>query len=222
MRVSDLQGQLPSFRHQYDERGIRPTAAYVVAQLTAAQEDLGLDARTTYGESSSSGCVWGEWLTFCVKVCASAQHCRKHFHTCHPVSACHASARLVCMTLFLPTISSISLPCARWIVCLNYPLSFLNLQYRDLPHNTQLSLSLYEVGEGVPLAPVGGTTMPLFNKKGRLKTGPQRLRVWEDKQACTAWRTSTPGKVTFFRGGSAELKEERESLYMCGGGRRHA
>lgn len=43
--------------------------------------------------------------------------------------------------------------------------------------DTQLVIRVFEVVEGRGVAMVGGTTLPLFNKKGRLKTGPQRLQV---------------------------------------------
>eukprot|EP00798_Chlamydomonas_sp_ICE-L_P029143 gene29143-32361_t len=111
----------------------RPTALHVVASISVAQEPFGLDARTVYADSSATGCVWAEWLTFVVK-------------------------------------------------------------YRDLPHDAQLALNVYEYCEGVPMALVGGTTMPLFNKKGRLKTAPQRLKLWEGRDACVAWPSATPGK----------------------------
>lgn len=69
VRVSDLQGQLASFRAHYDDNSdAKPTAVFVVARITSCEETLGLETRTTYVDSSPSGCVWGEWLTFCVKV----------------------------------------------------------------------------------------------------------------------------------------------------------
>jgi hypothetical protein len=51
------------------------------------------------------------------------------------------------------------------------------LQYRDLPADTYLCLSLYELCEGRPMLLVGASSMPMFSKKGRLKTGQQRLQV---------------------------------------------
>lgn len=53
----------------------------------------------------------------------------------------------------------------------------LVLQYRDLPADAYLAVSLYEVAEGYPLLLVGSTSMPMFSTKGRLKTGQQRLQV---------------------------------------------
>lgn len=39
------------------------------------------------------------------------------------------------------------------------------LQYRDLPHNAVLAVSVWGLAEAQPLAPLGGTTMRLFSKK---------------------------------------------------------
>ena len=38
-------------------------------------------------------------------------------------------------------------------------------QYRDLPHNAVLAVSVWGLAEAQPLAPLGGTTMRLFSKK---------------------------------------------------------
>ncbi|KAF6260720.1 phosphatidylinositol 3-kinase [Scenedesmus sp. NREL 46B-D3] len=53
------------------------------------------------------------------------------------------------------------------------------VKYRDLPADTYLCLSLYELCEGRPMLLVGSSSMPMFSKKGRLKSGQQRLQVWE-------------------------------------------
>eukprot|EP00195_Chlamydomonas_chlamydogama_P005209 CAMPEP_0202907580 /NCGR_PEP_ID=MMETSP1392-20130828/43122_1 /ASSEMBLY_ACC=CAM_ASM_000868 /TAXON_ID=225041 /ORGANISM="Chlamydomonas chlamydogama, Strain SAG 11-48b" /LENGTH=284 /DNA_ID=CAMNT_0049596549 /DNA_START=57 /DNA_END=908 /DNA_ORIENTATION=- len=157
VRVSDLQGRLPSFREVYDldVPSTSTSAVYVVARLTAGKDLLGLEARTTYSDSAVSGCIWGEWLTFCVK-------------------------------------------------------------YRDLPHDTQLSLAVWEVSEGSPPLMVGGTTMPLFSQKGRLKSGPQRLRVWEGRPPCTAWPSTTPGKVPLSQRGRIGRLEHLVKMYNRG------
>ena len=62
------------------------------------------------------------------------------------------------------------------------------LQYRDLPHTTLLAVTVWEVSEGRPLQPLGGATM-------RLKTGLQRLQLWQGQTADPAWPSSTPGKL---------------------------
>ncbi|PNW88579.1 hypothetical protein CHLRE_01g035500v5 [Chlamydomonas reinhardtii] len=69
------------------------------------------------------------------------------------------------------------------------------VKYRDLPPDAQLVLVLVEAAEGRREALVGSSVTPLFSKRGRLKTGPQRLAVWEGAPPCTQFPTSTPGKV---------------------------
>jgi phosphatidylinositol 3-kinase len=69
------------------------------------------------------------------------------------------------------------------------------MKYRDLGHDAQLALTVWEVREGVPRRVLGGATLPLFSKKGRLKTGPQDLQLWLGRAADWGWPTSTPGKV---------------------------
>ena len=68
------------------------------------------------------------------------------------------------------------------------------VQYRDLPHNVVLAVTVWQVSEGEPLRPLGGATMRLFSKQGRLKTGTHQLRLWEGQEADPAWPTTTPGK----------------------------
>ncbi len=68
------------------------------------------------------------------------------------------------------------------------------MQYRDLRHTTVLAVTVWGVSEGKPLQPVGGATMRLFSKQGRLKTGVHRLRLWEGQEADLAWPSATPGK----------------------------
>ncbi len=70
------------------------------------------------------------------------------------------------------------------------------LQYRDLSHTSQLAVTVWQVREGDASATaLAGATMRLFSKKGRLKTGPQLLRMWLGQEADTAWPSCTPGKV---------------------------
>eukprot|EP00878_Enallax_costatus_P036478 GHUV01040968.1.p1 GENE.GHUV01040968.1~~GHUV01040968.1.p1 ORF type:complete len:502 (+),score=176.25 GHUV01040968.1:517-2022(+) len=119
VKVCSLFGTLPCLKsRQYQLGSFRPSAVFVVAQLVASGEVLGLETKTTYAETTVEGCSWAEWLTFCAK-------------------------------------------------------------YRDLPADTYLCLSVYELCEGYPMLLVGSTSMPLFSKKGALKTGQQRLQVWE-------------------------------------------
>lgn len=71
----------------------------------------------------------------------------------------------------------------------------LHMQYRDLAADTQLAITVWEIAEGHPKKVLGGTTLRLFSKKGRLKTGRQRLRLWLDREADTNQPSGTPAKV---------------------------
>lgn len=69
VKVSALHGQLPYVQQCCDQLGhFHPTAAFVVAQLSAGGQVLGLATQTTYADTLQEGCMWSEWLTFCVKV----------------------------------------------------------------------------------------------------------------------------------------------------------
>jgi phosphatidylinositol 3-kinase len=79
---------------------------------------------------------------------------------------------------------------AGWDAWLTFP-----IKYRDLGHDAQLALTVWGVRDGASPAVLGGTTLRLFSKKGRLKTGAQELRLWPGRTADAAWPSSTPGKV---------------------------
>ena len=68
------------------------------------------------------------------------------------------------------------------------------VQYRDLAADTQLAITIWEIAEGQPKKVLGGTTLCLFSKKGRLKTGRQRMRLWLDREADTNQPSGTPAK----------------------------
>ena len=67
-------------------------------------------------------------------------------------------------------------------------------QFRDLPHNAQLAITVWGRGLATPLRPLAGTTLRLFSKRGRLKTGRQTAQLWPGTTADTAAHSSTPGK----------------------------
>ena len=83
-----------------------------------------------------------------------------------------------------------------WDTWLTFP-----LKYRDLGHDAQLALTVWEVRDGAQRRPLGGTTLRLFSKKGRLKTGGQDLQVWLGTPADTGWPSATPAKVPVARRG---------------------
>jgi phosphatidylinositol 3-kinase len=67
-------------------------------------------------------------------------------------------------------------------------------QYCDLAHDAQLALTVWRIREGQPDKPLGGATLRLFSKKGRLKSGRQELRLWVGREADVAWPPATPAK----------------------------
>ena len=68
------------------------------------------------------------------------------------------------------------------------------MQIRDLPSQALLAVTVWQFSEGLAEQPLGGATMRLFSKKGRLKAGQHRLCLWVGKEADPAWPSSTPGK----------------------------
>ena len=68
-------------------------------------------------------------------------------------------------------------------------------KYRDLGPTAQIAVTVWEVREGIP-EPValGGTTLRLFSKKGRLKAGSHALKLWLDKTGDISCPSTTPGK----------------------------
>ena len=76
-----------------------------------------------------------------------------------------------------------------------WPIIYTVVQYRDLAHDTQLAITVWECAEGKPKRALGGTTLRLFSKKGRLKSGRQMLRLWMGRKADGGTPSGTPGKV---------------------------
>jgi hypothetical protein len=81
-KVVNLQGQLPIHRPQRleDLTQLQPAALYVEAKLHTPEEMIGLETKTTYAESLQDGCLWNEWLTFCVKVRPPSVYLLSPFH----------------------------------------------------------------------------------------------------------------------------------------------
>lgn len=71
-----------------------------------------------------------------------------------------------------------------------------DVKYRDLGLLAQLAMTIWEDREGAEgPSIVGGTTLPLFSRKGRLKTGSQTLHVWMNMKADESVPSSTNGKL---------------------------
>lgn len=92
----------------------------------------------------------------------------------------------------------------------------LLLQYRDLPIGSYLSLTVWELAEGRGLALVGCSCMPLFNKKGRLKTGQQKLKIHEGLEAPPLDPSTMLGKVTIPQRSQIGQLEHLMKLYARG------
>lgn len=89
-------------------------------------------------------------------------------------------------------------------------------KYKDIGPTTQIALTVWEVREGREPSPLGGTTLRLFSKKKRLKTGLHTLTLWQAKCADPAWPSSTPGKPPFAERGQAGRIERVLKKYQRG------
>ncbi|KAK3441543.1 hypothetical protein EUGRSUZ_B01666 [Eucalyptus grandis] len=70
----------------------------------------------------------------------------------------------------------------------------LSTKYRDLTAHSQLALTVWDVSCGKEEGLIGGATILLFSSKKQLKTGKQKLRLWQGKEADGSFPTNTPGK----------------------------
>ena len=91
-------------------------------------------------------------------------------------------------------------------------------KYRDLLPTAQIALTVWEVREGAEkgAAPLGGTTLRLFSKKGRLKAGNQRLKLWLGREGDSGFPSRTPGKVPVAERGRAGHVERALKKYQRG------
>ncbi len=80
-------------------------------------------------------------------------------------------------------------------------LSFAS-KVRDLGPDARAALTVWEVREGwAAPRPLGGATVCLYSKKGRLKAGPRTVRLWPGARADARWPSATPGRAP---GGEAQ------------------
>ncbi|THH27396.1 hypothetical protein EUX98_g6791 [Antrodiella citrinella] len=71
----------------------------------------------------------------------------------------------------------------------------LPIRYCDLPLNSQITFTVWDIAGPRTAVPVGGTTFRLFGKKWTLRRGKHRLLLWADKEADGSTETTTPSKV---------------------------
>ena len=149
------------------------------AELHAYGRRLGLSQRTPWAPGTQKGCSWEETLTFPTRVCPSALSKSSE----HPLSALPSLSGsfngFVCTHRLL--LASKNLVCVQW---------------RDLPADAHLALTVWEVTVGkCGRHAKAGATCRLFSRKGRLKGARQTLQLHPDRAADPGWTTQTPAKL---------------------------
>ncbi|KAI9001550.1 atypical/PIKK/PI3K protein kinase [Trametes punicea] len=71
----------------------------------------------------------------------------------------------------------------------------LPIRYCDLPLNSQITFTVWDIAGPRSAVPVGGTTFRLFGKKWTLRRGKHRMVLWPDREADGASETTTPSKI---------------------------
>ncbi|KAG2448608.1 hypothetical protein HYH02_006498 [Chlamydomonas schloesseri] len=173
--------------------GPKTSSLYVIARLTSCGETLGLEATTAYAEAVCSPAPQRPQppMLSASSSAAAATASESSAEEAAQAQAQEAQEAAVAGEAAGGGGGAGDVSTARWDEWLTFC-----VKYRDLPPDTQLVLVLVEAAEGRGReALVGSTVMPLFSKRGRLKTGPQRLAVWEGTPPCTQFPTSTPGKA---------------------------
>ncbi|KAI6694834.1 hypothetical protein NL676_022544 [Syzygium grande] len=93
-------------------------------------------------------------------------------------------------------------------------LIMLSTKYRDLTAHSQLALT--DVSCGKEEGFIGGATILLFSSKKQLKTGKQKVRLCQGKEADGSFPTTTPGKVPRHDRGELERLEKLMNKYERG------
>lgn len=71
----------------------------------------------------------------------------------------------------------------------------LPIRYCDLPLNSQITFTVWDIGGPRIAVPVGGSTFRLFGKKWTLRRGKHRLFLWPGVEADGSAGTTTPSKL---------------------------
>ncbi|KIM64269.1 hypothetical protein SCLCIDRAFT_1213365 [Scleroderma citrinum Foug A] len=71
----------------------------------------------------------------------------------------------------------------------------LPIQYCDLPLSSQITFTVWDIGNPRAAVPVGGSTFRMFGKKGTLRRGKHRLLLWLDQEADGSMESKTPSKL---------------------------
>ena len=80
--------------------------------------------------------------------------------------------------------------------------TLVRVQWRDLPADAHLALTIWEVTVGkCGRHAKAGATCRLFSRKGRLKGARQALQLHPNRAADPCWTTQTPAKQPLARRG---------------------
>lgn len=83
----------------------------------------------------------------------------------------------------------------------------------DLLPCSVLGLTVWAFGEAGDTTLVGSAVMPLFSKKGRLKSGFQKLQLCTGAAPDLRWPSTTPGKASVSsRGALGQLDQKLKQL----------
>ncbi|KAG1727714.1 atypical PIKK PI3K protein kinase [Suillus lakei] len=69
------------------------------------------------------------------------------------------------------------------------------IRYCDLPLNSQITFTVWDIGAPRTAVPVGGSTFRMFGKKWTLRRGKYRLLLWAGHEADGSMQTKTPSKI---------------------------
>ncbi|KAL4074993.1 kinase-like domain-containing protein [Scleroderma yunnanense] len=70
------------------------------------------------------------------------------------------------------------------------------IQYCDLPLSSQITFTVWDIGDPRAAVPVGGSTFKIFGKKGTLRRGKHRLLLWSGQEADGSLESKTPSKLS--------------------------
>ncbi|KAG0248334.1 Phosphatidylinositol (PI) 3-kinase [Mortierella polycephala] len=68
----------------------------------------------------------------------------------------------------------------------------LPIKYQDLPLNAQLVFTIWDASSPRKVEAIGGSTLRLFGPFNIISTGPQKLRMWPDREGDGNENTTTP------------------------------
>ncbi|KAG6837574.1 hypothetical protein H0H93_006988 [Arthromyces matolae] len=71
----------------------------------------------------------------------------------------------------------------------------LPIRYCDLPLNSHVTFTVWDIAGPLGAVPVGGSTFRLFGKKWTLRRGKHRLLLWPGVEADGSVETTTPSKL---------------------------